>query len=58
METDFLGCIGVITTRDDGRIFEVTGTKNGLLFCLSIDAPRIVAACMPGSFWILLDRMP
>ena len=51
------GNIGVITTK--GRdLYEVTGEKNGLLYCLPMSGPKIVAVCLPSDFWVLLDFMP
>ena len=51
------GNIGVITTK--GRaLYEVTGIKNGLLYCLPLEGPKVVAVCLPSDFWALLDFMP
>lgn len=58
MNTPQIGNIGVITTRDAPDLFEVTGEKNGLLYCLPLSGPRIVAVCMPDHFWVLLEFMP
>ena len=51
------GNIGVITTK--GRaLYEITGTKNGLLYCLPLEGPKVCAVCLPSDFWVLLDYMP
>ena len=51
------GNIGVITTL--GRdLYEVTGEKNGLLYCLPLSGPKVVKVCLPSDFWVLLDFMP
>lgn len=49
------GNIGVITTLDDTTLFEVTGMRNGLVYCLPLIAPRVVRVCLPDQFWVLLD---
>lgn len=52
------GNIGVITTRDDSIMYEITGIQNGLVYCLPLTGPRIVAICLPDQFWALLEYMP
>jgi hypothetical protein len=51
-----IGNIGVITSIDDVTLFEVTGTRNGLVYCLSLVSPSIVRVCLPDQFWVLLDK--
>lgn len=51
------GNIGVITTKGQD-LYEVTSRQNGLLYCLPINAPKILAVCLPWHFWVLLDKMP
>lgn len=51
------GNIGVITTK--GRaLYEVTGIRKGLLYCLPLEGPKVVSVCLPSDFWALLDYMP
>lgn len=58
MSAPAVGNIGTITTRDDSTLFEITGDRGGLLYCMPLTGPRIVAVCLPDQFWVLLDRMP
>jgi hypothetical protein len=50
------GNIGVITSLDNVTLFEVTGIRNGLVYCLSLVSPSIVRVCLPDQFWVLLDE--
>ena len=52
------GNVGVITTRDDSIMYEVTGIRDGLVYCMPLNGPRIVAVCLPDQFWPLLEYMP
>ena len=51
------GNIGVITTKGQD-LYEVTSIQNGLLYCLPLSHPKVLAVCLPWQFWVLLDRMP
>jgi hypothetical protein len=50
------GNVGVITSLDDVTLFEVTGMRNGLVYCLSLVSPSIVRVCLPDQFWVLLEE--
>ena len=50
------GNIGVITTLDNDKLFEITGIQNGLVYCISLVSPSIVRVCLPDQFWVLLDK--
>lgn len=52
------GNVGVITTRDDSPMYEITGIRDGLVYCMPLTGPRIVAVCLPDQFWALLEFMP
>ena len=49
------GNVGVITTIDDQTLFEITGVRGGLVYCLPLIAPFVVRVCLPDQFWVLLD---
>jgi hypothetical protein len=49
------GNIGVITTIDDQTLFEITGVRGGLVYCVPLIAPFVVRVCLPDQFWVLLD---
>jgi hypothetical protein len=50
------GNVGVITSIDDQTLFEITGIRNGLVYCISLVSPSIVRVCLPYQFWVLLDE--
>jgi hypothetical protein len=50
------GNIGVITNLDNDKLFEITGIRNGLIYCISLVSPSIVRVCLPDHFWVLLDE--
>lgn len=52
-----IGNIGIVTTIDE-TLCEVTGLRNGLVYCLPMDAPKVLRVCLPWQFWVLLDAMP
>ena len=49
------GNVGVITTIDDQTLFEVTGVRGGLIYCLPLIGPFVTRVCLPDQFWVLLD---
>lgn len=49
-----IGNIGVITTIDD-TLCEVTGMRDGLIYCLPMTGDKCVRICLPDQFWVLLD---
>ena len=51
------GNIGIITTKGQD-LYEITGERDGLLYCLPLSGPKTVAVCLPHAFWVLLDKMP
>ena len=50
-----IGNLGVITTLGED-IYEITGIKNGLVYCVSFCFPKTVKVCLPDQFWVLLDN--
>jgi len=50
------GNIGVITTYNETTLFEVTGIRNGLIYCVTLNHPKKGAICLPDQFWVLLDE--
>ena len=49
-----IGNIGIVTTIDE-TLCEVTGIRNGLLYCMPIHGPKVTRVCLPYQFWALLD---
>lgn len=52
-----IGNIGIVTTIDE-TLCEVTGFRDGLVYCIPIHAPMNVRVCLPSHFWVLLEYMP
>ena len=52
-----VGNIGIVTSIDE-TLCEVTGFRNGLVYCVPIHAPIKVRVCLPDQFWVLLESMP
>ena len=51
-----VGNVGVITTFDGISVFEITGIRNGLVYCVTLNHPKKGAICLPDQFWVLLDN--
>ena len=49
------GNVGVITSIDDVTLFEITGIRNGLVYCLPLIGPKVTRICLESHFWVLLD---
>lgn len=55
--TPQIGNIGIVTTCDS-VLCEITGIRNGLVYCSPIEGPKTFRVCLPDQFWVLLDAMP
>jgi len=51
-----LGNIGIVTTID-ARLCEITGIRDGLIYCITLESPKITRICLPWHFWVLLDSL-
>jgi len=49
-----IGNVGIVTTMDES-LCEVTGIRDGLLYCMPMQGARITRVCLPWHFWVLLD---
>lgn len=52
-----IGNVGVITTVGQ-TLYEVTGIRNGLVYCLPMTGAKTLRVCLPNQFWVLIDHMP
>lgn len=52
-----IGNIGIVTTIDE-ILCEVTGIRNGLVYCMPMQGAKNVRICLPDHFWVLIDAMP
>jgi hypothetical protein len=50
-----IGNVGVITTFNETTLFEITGIRNGLIYCVTLNHPKKGAICLPDQFWVLLE---
>lgn len=53
-----IGAVGVITIDDDAALWQVTGSHNGLIYCVPLAGPRSTRVLLPDQFWVLIDSMP
>ena len=52
------GAVGVITIDDDGALWTVTGSHNGLIYCKPLIGAWQTRVILPDQFWVLIDHMP
>jgi len=53
-----IGVVGVITVDDDGALWTVTGSHNGLIYCRPLIGAWQTRIVLPDQFWVLIDCMP
>ena len=53
-----INAVGVITIDDDAALWTVTGSHNGLIYCVPLAGPRSTRVVLLDQFWILIDHMP
>jgi hypothetical protein len=53
-----IGAVGVITVDDDAALWQVTGSHNGLIYCVPLAGPYRSRIVLPDQFWVLIDSMP
>jgi len=53
-----IGAVVVITIDNDGSLWTVTGTDNGLIYCRPLQGRWQIRIVLPDQFWVLIDQMP